>query len=155
MLLNDKLNLFLERESIKDTIYSIAAAFDENDFSIMKSVCDKNMIFDLNGFVMEGLEEIRIKSLNVVGPMDTTHTVSNVRVDLKADGRKATATANAIAQHYLPGQGQEKDARNFLAGTRYYFELAKDESDSWKIEKYVLKIVWTQGHISVMQRTSG
>ncbi|CCE78579.1 Piso0_001206 [Millerozyma farinosa CBS 7064] len=147
----EKLNLFLERESIKDSIYSIADAFDKNDFSLMESVCDKNMVFDLNGFVIQGLEEIRNKSLNIVGPMDTTHTVSNVRVDIKSDGRKATATANAIAQHFPTGQGQEKHAKNFLAGTRYYFELAKDKSDSWKVEKYVLKIIWTQGDISVMQ----
>lgn len=50
--------------------------------------------------------------------MDTTHTVSDVRVDLKADGRKATVTANVISQHYPPGHGQENDAKFFLAGTR-------------------------------------
>ncbi|CCE83104.1 Piso0_003676 [Millerozyma farinosa CBS 7064] len=148
---NEKLNSFLERENIKDSIYCITDAFDQNNFSLMESVCDKNMTFDLNGFVIQGLEEIRNKSLNVVGPMDTTHTVSNVRVDIKSDRRKATATANAISQHFPAGQGQEKNAKNFLAGTRYYFELAKDEAGSWKIEKYVLKIIWTQGDISVMQ----
>ncbi|CCE86258.1 Piso0_005926 [Millerozyma farinosa CBS 7064] len=147
---NQKLNLFLERESIKDSIYGIANAFDLNDFSLMESACDKNITFDLNGFVIEGLEEVKTKSLNLVGPMDTTHTVSNVQVDVKADGRKATATANAVAQHFPPGQGQEKDAKHFLSGTRYYFELAKDETDSWKIGKFVPKIVWSQGDFSVM-----
>ena len=56
-----------------------------------------------------GLSTLRAGVLNHVGPMDTTHMISNVRVDVKDGADTASLTANAMAQHCPPGRGKEPD----------------------------------------------
>lgn len=62
-------------------------------------------------------------------------------------------TAYALAHHCHPGKGRVPDSPKYLTDTGYCIDLVKDKSDgSWKIKKWVLKIVWTQRDPSVMQR---
>jgi hypothetical protein len=44
--------------------------------------------------------------LEHVGPMDTTHTISNVRVSMKDGANTVSFTSLVLAQHALPGQGK-------------------------------------------------
>lgn len=40
-----------------------------------------------------------------------------------------------------------------MAASEYFVDLEKDESDElWKIAKWAMKIIWTQGDASVMAR---
>ncbi|KAK9364639.1 hypothetical protein V1509DRAFT_572598 [Lipomyces kononenkoae] len=154
MSLPHKLPGLTEREAVADALYRAILGFDNNDVSIFNSAfIEQDAVFDMSGHVINGIDAIRTQILDLVGPMDTTHTVSNIRVDLKDGASTASLTAHAVAQHCPPGRGKEPDGPKFLSGSTYFIDLVKDESDGlWKIAKYAMKIIWTQGDASVMHR---
>lgn len=80
--------------------------------------------------------------------------ISNIRVDIpSATSKTASLNCYALAQHCPPGEGGKPDGRKFLAASEYFVDLEKDESDElWKIAKWAMKIIWTQGDASVMAR---
>jgi len=143
-----------EREAVTDALYRAIIGFDTNDVSIFNSAWSgQDVTLDLNGKVINGLDAIRTQLLDVVGPMDTTHMISNVRVDVKDGASTASLTAYALAQHCPPGMGGDPSGPKYLAGARYFIDLVKDDSDGlWKATKFVLKRVWTQGDPSVIRR---
>jgi hypothetical protein len=143
-----------EREAITDALYRAVIGFDSNDVSIFNSAWSgPDVTFDMSGNIIEGLDAIRTRVLDVVGPMDTTHMVSNVRVDVKYGASTSSLTAYALAQHCPPGKGVEPGSPKFLTASEYFVDLVKDNSDGlWKIKKFTMKIIWTQGDASVMQR---
>lgn len=105
--------------------------------------------------MFNGLNSIRKGLMDFIGPMDTTHMISNVRVDLKDGAGEAKLGCYALAQHCLPGKGTDVDGKKFLAASEYWIDLVKDEKDGlWKIKAWVVKFIWTQGDASVMQRGS-
>lgn len=142
-----------EREAITDALYRAVLGFDFNDAAIFNSAfIGEDATFVFNEEVIQGLETIRTRFLVPVGPMDTTHTISNVRVDMKEGASTAKLTAYALAQHCPPGKGLDPNGLKFLASAIYSVDVVKDKSDDvWKIEKWVMKLIWTQGDPSVMQ----
>ena len=78
--------------------------------------------------------------------MDTTHIISNVRVDIKDGASTASLTAKAIAQHCPPDKGGEPDSLYLMTGAMYFIDLVKNEGDGlWKAKKWVMKLIWRQG----------
>ena len=145
------------REAITDAIYRAVIGFDRNDISIFNSAfVGEDVTFELhdgNRRVINGLSTIRTQVLESVGPMDTTHMISNVRVDVKDGADTASLTAYALAQHCPPGKGKVPDGPKYLVASEYRIDLMKDEADGlWKIKKFVLDVIWRQGDASVMQR---
>jgi hypothetical protein len=145
------------REAITDALYRALIGFDRNDISIFNSAfAGEDVIFELHSDdrrIINGLSTIRTQVLDHVGPMDTTHMISNVRVDVKDGADTASLTAYALAQHCPPGKGKEPDAPKYLVGGEYWIDLMRDEGDGlWKIKKWVLDVVWRQGDASLMQR---
>ena len=111
----------------------------------------EDAVLDLNGRVMEGKDDIRTKVFNTISSLDTTHLVSNARIDLKDGETAASLTAVFMAQHYRGGQGTQPDATHFLAGGMYFIELVKDQKDGlWKSKHWRIKITWTEGDQGVM-----
>jgi hypothetical protein len=145
-----------EREAITDALYRAMIGFDNYDVSVFNSAWSElDATIDVNGDLIYGLADIRAQLLDFVGPMDTTHTVSNVRVDIKDGASTASLTANVLAQHCPPGRGGELNGPNYLAGSRHFLDLVKSQSDGlWKIKKWTMKAVWGKGDGSVMQRGS-
>jgi len=143
-----------EREAVADALYRAIIGFDTNDVSIFNSAFSgPDVVFDLSGNVINGLDAIRTQLLDFVGPMDTTHMISNVRVDVKDGASTASLTAYALAQHCPSGKGGEPGGPKYLTASSYFLDLVKDKSDGlWKIKKWAMKIIWTQGDSSVMQR---
>ncbi|KAK9233732.1 SnoaL-like domain-containing protein [Lipomyces kononenkoae] len=135
------------REAIADALYRGVLGLDTNDFAMFKSalVEGKDTCFDLNGTILNGMDEINYKIFNFIGPLDTTHTVSNIRVDVKDGEDTASMTAYAVAQHYKPGEGCAPAARRLLTGGLYFIDLVRDSSDAlWKIRKWTLKSIVTR-----------
>jgi SnoaL-like domain len=143
-----------EREAITDALYRAIIGFDSNNVSIFNSAfIGEDIVFDFNGTAINGLDTVRKQFLDLVGPMDTTHMLSNIRVDVKEGASTASLNAYALAQHCPPGRGNEPNGPKFLAASEYFIDVVKDKSDgTWKIEKWVMKIIWSQGDASVMQR---
>jgi hypothetical protein len=144
------------REAITDAVYRAVQAFDDNDVAIFNSAfINDEATFDLNGHVFENLEAVRTQLLSLVGPMDTLHQLSNIRIEIEDSTSTARLTCYAVAQHCPPGKGNEPDGPKLIAGSRYNVDLVKDKSDgAWKIKKFAMKLIWRAGDLSVMERPS-
>lgn len=140
-----------DREAIYDALTRLLVGIDENDSALFDSAWNgQNVTFDFSGQVISGLDTIRTRFLDSVGKMDTTHITSSVRINIK-DARAAYLTCTAFAQHCAPGKGAEPDQPKFGTGSRYFVDVVRGAEDGvWRIERFAMKIVWTQGDASVM-----
>lgn len=139
------------REAITDSLYRCVLGMDINDVALFDSAFTLDSSFDLNGTVLEGLDNIHTKCYDLIAKLDTTHIISNIRIDLKDGESKASLTASAVGQHYRQGQGKESGATQLLSGGLYYLDLIKDEGDGlWKITHWKLKSTWFNGDLGVM-----
>ena len=140
------------REAIADAVYRAIAAWDENDASLLESAMVPDCVFEVMGQQIVGLDEIKQKNFNHVAAMDTTHFITNMRIDVKDDAATtASLTANALAQHYPTGTGATEQDRRLLIGSKYCVQLVKDENDGlWKAKHFELKVVWREGDRSVL-----
>lgn len=143
-----------QREAITDALYRAAIGSDHHDTALFNSAWageDVSMeIHDDNKRVIPNLSLIRTHVLDKVGPMDTTHNISMVRVHVEDGADTATLTATSTAQHSPPGMGRDPAGPKYTVGGEYSVELVKDEAGVWKIKKLVLNVIWTQGDASLM-----
>ena len=146
-----------QREAIADALYRAAIGSDHNDEALFNSawsgedvsmeIHDDN---DDNKKVLPNLSLIRKVVLDRVGPMDTTHNISMVRVSVEDGADTATVTATSVAQHCPPGKGKDPAGPKYTVGGEYSVEVVKDEAGVWKMKKLMLHVIWTQGDASLM-----
>lgn len=144
-----------QREAIADAMYRAAIASDHHDTALFNSAWageDVSMeIHDDNKRVFQGLTLIRTNVLHKVGPMDTTHNISMVRVNYRDGADAASLTATSMAQHAPSGTGRDPNGTKYTVGGEYSVDLIKDEAGVWKIKKLVLNVIWTSGDASFMR----
>ncbi|KAK9491202.1 hypothetical protein V1508DRAFT_226766 [Lipomyces doorenjongii] len=139
------------REAITDALYRCVIGLDTADVALFDSGFTQDASFDLNGDVMEGLSAIHTRCYDFIATLDTTHFITNVRVDVKDGESKASMTASALAQHYRHKQGREPGATRFMTGSLYFVDCVKDGEDGlWKIKHLKLQSIWTEGDPGVM-----
>ncbi|KAK3311652.1 SnoaL-like domain-containing protein, partial [Chaetomium strumarium] len=129
-----------EREAVADALYRAAIGCDHNDAELFNSAWageDVSFEFheDNDKRVMSCLSAIRKNILEIVGPMDTTHNTSMVRVNLEDGADTATLTATSTAQHCPPGMGRDPTGPKYTTGGEYSVDLIRDESGIWRIKK--------------------
>lgn len=148
-----KLQGLTEREAITDALYRCVMAFDGNNKQLFESaITTKRDAFSMqigDYPKMVGLETVYKDSFDHIGPMETQHHVTCVRIDIKPDGKTAFVTANALNQHFKPGTSFNPEAENFLAGGVYELDFVR-EGDEWRIKHFGMKIVWTRGNQAVL-----
>jgi hypothetical protein len=140
-------------EAIADAVYRSLRAVDLNDHDIWLSSWSHDharCLFDLNGDISQGMDAIDKNIFNLIGPLTTTHMVSNARPCLHEDGKTASLGAYGLAQHYRPGDGRKGDAQRLLSGSVYDVELEKDEEGLWRMVSFRMNIVWTEGNMAVI-----
>ncbi|PYH48910.1 nuclear transport factor 2 family protein [Aspergillus saccharolyticus JOP 1030-1] len=141
------------REAIVDAVYRFVLSFDTADLALFESAFYPDAVFELKDKVMNGIPAIRAGCYDNVSKLDTTHFVTNVRVNLPDSSEtKASVTASALAQHYRTGQGNEPGATRLTSGSLYFVEVEKDDGSDglWKIRRFKMKIVWTEGDWGVL-----
>jgi hypothetical protein len=147
-----------DREAVADALYRAALGCDQNDAELFNSAwAGEDVSFEYHTDdkkVMSGLSVIRQNIFDIVGPMDTTHHASMVRVNLKDGADTATLTAVSTAQHCPPGGGRDPTGPKYTTGGEYAVDAVKNESGVWRIKRLVLRITWTQGDASFMQPKS-
>ncbi|KIW09831.1 hypothetical protein PV08_11932 [Exophiala spinifera] len=136
------------REAVVDALYRAVQGIDTNDHALFKSAITDDATMELPGVASIGGEGI-MKMFAGVGPMDTTHAISNVRVNLEQGASTATMTAYAVAQHFKAGEGADATSPNLLAGAIYTLTLVED-GGLWKVKKWVADFKWRQGDPSIM-----
>lgn len=141
-----------DREAIPDALYRCVLGIDTDDKTLFDSAFTQDASFDFNGSVMSGLDAIHTGMFDNVSKLDTTHFVSNVRVNFRDGVSTASMTASALAQHFRPGQGNEAGATRLTSGSLYFIDLVKDNEDgAWRVKHWTMKLVWTEGDWGVMQ----
>ena len=139
------------REAITDALYRGVLGLDTNDKALFDSAFTQDASFDLNGSVMSGLEAIHTGCYDTISKLDTTHFISNVRVNVRDGDSTASMTTSALAQHYPHKQGTEPGAKRLLTGSLYFLELVKDDKDGlWRIKDWKLQLIWAEGDWGVM-----
>jgi hypothetical protein len=88
--------------------------------------------------------QVVVKSLlAVLGPLDTSHSVSNIQTTI--NGESATLKAHILARHFLPGEGPRPDrSSHALVMNRCDADLVRD-GDRWRISHLTIDNVWFEG----------
>ncbi|KAN0106597.1 hypothetical protein V8E51_009473 [Hyaloscypha variabilis] len=139
------------REAIADALTRALIAFDHNDVALVNSAFANDVKLSHPAGEMTQLSDIH-QVLARVGPLDSTHMVTNLRIDVKDGADTASLTAYTLAQHSQAGRGQDPSGPKYLVAGEYALEVAKDEKEGvWKIKSGVFKVIWGQGDPSVMR----
>ena len=146
-----------DRQAIADTVHRYTAGLDHGDAELLESALTEDAVVDLTPATAKiGLDfpvlEPRATVVEVlsgaVGPLDTSHTISNLRITL--DGDAATLKCYAMAQHFLPGEGPKPDkTRQALMMNRYDADLVRD-GQQWRISRLTIDNAWFEGDPTVL-----
>ena len=142
----------VQRHAITDTVCKAFRAFDENDKSVLQSACTDDVILTIDGAeAFAGLEAVVTDVLAMVGPLASTHMMSNVQIDITGQADSAVLKAYVLAQHCPPGQGRDPHGPKYVTGGDHRIELVPvDQHGSWKIKNWFLNVIWSQGDSSVV-----
>ena len=151
MALPSSLSSLSVREAITDALYRAVLGLDTSDKALFDSALTQDANFDLNGNVMVGLDAIHAGSYDLLSKLDTTHFISNARVNVRDGDSTASMTASALSQHYRHKQGTVGGATSLMTGSLYFLDLVKDDKDGlWKIKNWKLQLIWAEGDWSIM-----
>lgn len=141
-----------EREQIVDAIYRILAGIDTNDIKLYESgwASRESAVFDFNGTVMTGLDAIHEGIFKKVGPLTTTHFVTNTRIDAVEGAKEAKVSCNAMAQHYRPSPEIDPKAERLLSGSMYFCDVVKGNDGVWRVSRWTMKLLWMEGDLSIV-----
>lgn len=146
------INELADRVGVIDALYRFAAGIDLRDAALLSSSFAEDAMSDFGpaaakaGFeypVLKGRDIIVGALSTSLSQLDTTHSVSNPRVEL--DGDKAHLEAIVEAQH-LP---RTDHSRHYLMKNRYDVELVRHE-DAWVIQRVTIDNAWRSGDIDVL-----
>jgi ketosteroid isomerase-like protein len=146
-----------DRLQIADALYRFAAGLDENDGEILASAFTEDAVFDgspsgrkigIEWPAVTGREAIVAMCASVIGPLDTSHSASNIRVSL--DGDTAVVKAHLMAQHFLPGEGPRPDHTDHaLLMNRVDADVVRD-GDRWRLRRLTIDNAWFEGNPTVV-----
>ena len=142
----------LDRAAIADTLHRYAAGLDLNDADLLTSSLTEDAVVDLGpamrriGYDFPPLapRETAVTTLiGAVGPLDTSHSITNIRATI--DGDTATVLAYAQAQHFKPGLGSDPAVtRHALMMNRYTASMVRD-GEQWRIRHLDIANAWFDG----------
>jgi septum formation inhibitor-activating ATPase MinD len=141
-----------DRLAIADALHRFAAGIDLRDQALLSSSLAEHAVSDFRpaaakaGFdypVIEGRATIVAALMGSLAALDTTHSVTNVRITV--DGDTARMDALVEAQH-VP---RNDHTRHYLMKNRYDVELART-GDGWVITRNTVDNVWRSGDAAVL-----
>jgi len=141
-----------DREAIADALYRFANALDTDDGPLFDSAFVEDASFTVNGRTTQGLKAIHSDIFDMIAKRDTTHFVTNIRINI--DGKRAKLTASTLAQHYRGETGLKPDQTSLMTGVLYWVDLVKVGS-LWKMDTMQVKPTWTEGDWNVMEGLPG
>ncbi|MYV53677.1 nuclear transport factor 2 family protein [Streptomyces sp. SID3212] len=151
------LQLLADRAAIADTLHRYTAGLDFGDADLLTSALTEDATVDLTPAtgkigldfpVLAPRETVVGVLIPAVGPLDTSHVISNIRTTV--DGDTANARAYAMAQHFPPGDGPKPDrTRQALMMNRYDADLVRD-GEIWRIRRLTIDSAWFSGDPTVL-----
>jgi hypothetical protein len=152
----DLAQLAVDRYEIADALHRYAFGLDHGDADSLASTLTQDCQFDFRPAgkklgidfpLLEGRDAILKAVLPLIGPLDTTHTVSNLQIEIGSD--TATLYAYVMSQHFMPGRGSRRGAENALLMNRYDCELVRDK-DKWRFCRLKIDNAWAQGDPEIL-----
>jgi hypothetical protein len=153
---SDLTQLACDRYEIADALHRYAFGLDHGDADSLASVFAEDCIFDFTpaGKKVEidfpkltGRRAIVDALIPLLGPLDTSHTVSNLQIEISDDS--ATLSAYVMSQHFMPRQGSRRGSENALLMNRYDCELVRD-GQKWRFKRVTIDNAWTQGNPEIL-----
>src|SRR5437588_4514761 len=152
----DLAQLANDRYEIADALHRYAFGLDHGDADSLASALTEDCVFDFRpaGRKLQldfprliGRQAILDTVLPLIGPLDTSHTTSNLQIEISDDS--ATLSAYVMSQHFMPRQGSRRGSENALLMNRYDCELARD-GQKWRFKRVTIDNAWAQGNPEIL-----
>ena len=96
---------------------------------------------------MTGRDAILKAVLPLIGPLDTSHTASNLQIEISGDS--ATLHAYVMSQHFMSREGSRRGSEFALLMNRYDCELVRD-GQKWRFRRMTIDNAWAQGNPEIL-----
>jgi SnoaL-like protein len=152
----DLAQLAQDRFEIADTLHRYAFGLDHGDTDSLASAFTEDCLFDfkpagrklgLDFPTLTGCRAIVEALLPLLGPLDTSHTASNLQIEINGDS--ATLHAYVMSQHFMPREGSRGGSENALLMNRYDCELVRDDQ-KWRFKRVMIDNAWAQGNPEIL-----
>lgn len=145
-----------DRYEIADALHRFAFGIDHGDADSLASALAEECVLDfrpagkklgLDFGKLDGRKAIVERLIPLLGPLDTSHTASNLQIDIDDD--VATLYAYVMAQHFMPREGPRPGTENALLMNRYDCELVRD-GQRWRFKRMVIDNAWAEGNPEIL-----
>jgi SnoaL-like domain len=152
----DFAQLVADRYEIADTLHRFAFGLDHGDADTLASALAEDCLLDfrpagrklgLDFPKLTGRQAIIDALIPLLGPLDTSHTVSNLQIEINEDS--AMLYGYVMAQHFMPREGPRPGTENALLMNRYDCELTRD-GQRWRFKRMVIDNAWAQGNPEIL-----
>ena len=156
LMSNDHAQLAADRYEIADALHRFAFGLDHGDADSLASVLTQDCVLDfrpagrklgLDFPKLSGRQAILDALIPLLGPLDTSHTASNVQIQTTDDS--ATLYCYVMSQHFMPREGPRPGSENALLMNRYDCELVRD-GQKWRFRKMTIDNAWAQGNPEIL-----
>jgi hypothetical protein len=152
----DLAQLATDRYEIADALHRYAFGLDHGDADSLTSALTEDCVFDftpagkklkLDFAKLTGRQAILDGVLPLIGPLDTSHTASNLQIEISDDS--ATLSAYVMSQHFMPREGSRRGSENALLMNRYDCDLVRD-GQKWRFKRITIDNAWCQGDPEIL-----
>jgi len=152
----DFAQLVADRYEIADALHRFAFGLDHGDVDSLASALTEDCLLDfrpagrklgLDFPKLTGRQAIIDALIPLIGPLDTSHTASNLQIEINEDS--AMLYGYVMAQHFMPREGPRHGTENALLMNRYDCELTRD-GQKWRFKRMVIDNAWAQGNPEIL-----
>ena len=145
-----------DRFEIADALHRYAFGLDHGDADSLASALTEDCRFDFRSAgkkleidfpPLNGRDSILNALLPMIGPLDTSHSVSNLQIEVSSD--TATLYAYVLSQHFMPREGSRRGSEYALLMNRYDCDLVRD-GDKWRFKRMTIDNAWALGNPEIL-----
>jgi hypothetical protein len=152
----DLAQLACDRYEIGDALHRYCFGLDHGDADSLSSAFAEDCVLDFRPAGrklgidfprLAGRQAVVEALLPFLGPLDTSHTASNLQIEIS--GNTATLSAYVMSQHFMPREGSRRGSENALLMNRYECELVRDVQ-KWRFKLVTIDNAWAQGDPEIL-----
>ena len=153
---SDLAQLAVDRHEIADALHRFAFGLDHGDADSLSSALTEDCVLDfrpagkklgLDFPRLTGRKAIVDTLIPLLGPLDTSHTASNLQIEISDNS--ATLYCYVMAQHFMPREGSRPGTENALLMNRYDCQLVRDDQQ-WRFCQIIIDNAWAQGNPEIL-----